>query len=210
LRCDSVPRKAPDKVVEHRISFGTYERTRIDELISLHRKTSIANSTSNFLGGITLPVLGLAALLYVGFSLEDLVENVKKWTDKTSTGISNYLVENEIVVYTAPAIGEAINRNNIQKADLYAEWQRRMQSGEIKYSSSASDTYKSKIESLEKKDIVLRRMLDKIATGKADEYSYIDPFDNWSILGGYEQDDEAVDTMLQEFYEDEGGSGTYN
>jgi len=205
-----MPRKAPDKVVEHRISFGTYERTRIDELISLHRKTSIANSTSNVLGGITLPVLGLAALLYVGFSLEDLVENVKKWTDKTSTGISNYLIDNEIVVFTAPAIGEAINRNNIQKADVYAEWQRRLQSGDIKYSSSASDTYKSKLESLEKKDVVLRRMLDKIAKGESPDYSYVDPLDAISITGGIDTRDEAVDELLQEYYESEGGTGTYN
>jgi len=207
-----MPRKAPDKVVEHRISFGTYERTRIDELISLHRKTSIANSTSNVLGGITLPVLAVAALLYVEFSLDDFVEDTKAWIDKASTAISNYLIENEIVVFTAPAIGEAINQNNIKKAEIYEEWQRRLRSGEISYSGSASATYKSKLQSLEKKDVVLRRMLNKIAEGKADEYSYVDPIDTLSITGGIrgDQQDEALDELLQEFYEDEGGSGTYN
>lgn len=205
-----MPRKAPDKVIEHRITLGSYERAELREVVKRYKTTSVASSVGNVLQGIGWPVLAGAALLYVGFSLDDLIEDTKGFIDSTSDGVVNWVEDNGLVVYTAPKIGEEIKQTEEKKAAIYEQYVNDLNSGKYTYSSQEAKRVRKKLERLETREQTLRRMLDKIAKGEASEFSLVTFFDSGGVVAGTTQGDATVDRTLQEFYEQEGGVGEFD
>lgn len=207
-----MPRKAPDKVIEHRITLGQYEREELRQVVRRYRQTSVANSVGNVLSGVGWPVLAGAALLYVGFSLDDLIEKTKDYIDRASDGVVNFVEDNDLVVYTAPYIGQEIKEIEEEKVRIYTERQEYFDANADVpgiYSGAKAQTYKAKLERLQRREEVLTRMLDKIAKGEAVPYSYVTFFDSGGFLNTT-QGDKTIDRTLQEFYEEEGGEGDFD
>jgi len=169
-----MPRKAPDKVIEHRISLSNFERERIDSLMRLHRNNSITRNVTNGVGVAGLPMLGVAALIWVGFSLTDLVDRTKTWAQKVADPISTWLTESGVFfTYTADEIGRAIQENEERKMKLGEEYQEWLQDGpsdgdkfDEYFYSGKGELYRSKLQSYTNREVVLRKMLNDIATGK--------------------------------------------
>jgi len=72
-----MPRKAPDKVIEHRISLSNFERTTLLEELNRSRENKLYSSAINQIGAIA----GSSLLLYgVGLYLGiNLVKDAKDW-----------------------------------------------------------------------------------------------------------------------------------
>lgn len=199
-----MPRKAPDKVIEHRITLGNYERETTRELVKRHKINSNAAIVTNSLQSISLPLLGAAALLYVGFSLDDVVESAKSTFDKYTNKISDWLVDPDgagVVNYTADEIGRAIVKTEREKAATYEDYMAFVNGPMFAFSGgmqgAMATSYRRKLESLEARERILRKMLNDIAEGGGIGY----------LIGG---SDEAQEQQLQDYYEREGGEGQIN
>lgn len=84
-----MPRKAPDQVIEHRISLSNFEREKIIEELTRQRENRLYAAGINQIAGIA----GSSALLY-GLALYfgiDLVSNIKEWIDNTSSDLADLL-----------------------------------------------------------------------------------------------------------------------
>ena len=205
-----MPRKAPDKVIEHRITLGAYEREELRQVVRRYKKTSVANSVGNVLQGVGWPVLAGAALLYVGFSLDELVDDVKDTIDASSDAVVNWVEDNGLVVYTAPYIGQEIKETEEEKAKVYQQYVDDLNAGKYEFSSNTAKNVRKKLERLERREQTLRRMLDKIAKGEATAFSYVSIFDSGGVVEGTPQGQATVDRTLQEYYESEGGEGDFD
>lgn len=169
-----MPRKAPDKVIEHRISLSNYERDRVDQLLRLHRNNSITRNVTNGVGVVGLPMLGVAALIWAGFSLTDLVDRTKTWAQKVADPISDYLTQSGLFFnYTADEIGRAIQENEDRKMKLAEEYQEWLQDGpndgdkyDEYFYSGKGEMYRQKLQAYTDREVVLRKMLNDISTGK--------------------------------------------
>jgi len=90
-----MPRKAPNQVIEHRLSFSNFEREQILNQLSLNRDNQLFTSGINSVGSI----LGGGALLWgIGlyFGLDLLTkgkDSIQNFVDKSSTYISDILTE---------------------------------------------------------------------------------------------------------------------
>ena len=204
-----MPRKAPDKVIEHRITLGQYEREELRQVVRRYRQTSVANSVGNVLSGIGWPVLAGAALLYVGFSLDDLIDDTKDFIDRTSSGVVNFVEDNDLVVYTAPYIGKEITETEEEKAEVYQQYVDDLNAGKYEFNSTTAKNIRRKLERLERREQTLRKMLDKIAKGEAVPYSYVTFLESGGFLNTT-QGESTIERTLQEFYEEEGGEGEFD
>lgn len=198
-----MPRKAPKEIIEHRITLGNYERERINELIDTYQARSVAKSTTDLLGSISFPMLGVAALIWVGFSLDEFIEEAKGQFQSFTSKISDWLVDPDgagIVNYTADEIGRAIIVTREEKAALYEEsktfYEQNPQGG---YSSAEGKNYRRRIKALDDRERILEKMLDDITQGTGSVPGY--------FVYGMGTSDAAQRRMLQEAYEEYGGEG---
>ena len=196
-----MPRKAPDKVIEHRITLGNYERETTRELVKRHKINSNAAIVTNSLQSISLPLIGAAALLYVGFSLDEVITQAKSTFDKYTNKISDWLVDPDgagVVNYTGDEIGRAIVKTEQEKAATLSEYLSFVNGANFAdqggMQGATATAYRRKLESLEDRERVLRKMLDDVAQGGGISY----------LIGG---SDEAQKQQLQDYYESEGGQG---
>lgn len=86
-----MPRKAPDKVIEHRIALSNFERAQIIEQLELSRTNAMITSGINQVG----TVLGSGVLLYglaTYFGL-NLFSAGKDTFDKVTNTLSDYLFD---------------------------------------------------------------------------------------------------------------------
>ena len=88
-----MPRKAPDKVIEHRISLSNFERTQLLEQIEKTRENSLIKSGINQIGGIAgSGVLLYAVGAYFGVGLfSSAYDKVTDWVNNTSSSLANFL-----------------------------------------------------------------------------------------------------------------------
>lgn len=191
-----MPRKAPTQVIEHRLTLGNYERTKIDESIAIAKRRTLARTTTDALNSISWPMLGIAALFYAGATIDDVIGGAKNIFNRTTNYISDKIVNSRLWNYTADEIGREIEKVTTEKAQTYTEWQEYMQSGGG-YSDATSTLYKQKLQSLENRDRILRQMLDDIATGANTEIGWL------SNLRTVKEQQE----YLQQQYENYGGEG---
>lgn len=88
-----MPRKAPDQVIEHRISLSNFEREKIIEELTRQRENRLYAAGINQIGAIAGSGALLYALgLYFGIDLyKDLKDGVQDWIDKTSDDLADLL-----------------------------------------------------------------------------------------------------------------------
>ena len=193
-----MPRKAPKEVIEHRITLGNYERERIDEIIKTYQASSALGGFTNLLGSIGWPLLGVAGLLYVGFSFDDFIEDTKTWAKKQGDNLANWFEKNGLVNYTADEIGRAINENDAKIAELVGEMGENVQKycdpNSPNFSESECKRINSEMDRLQKRDKVLRKMLQQIIDNKV-------PFAgaSWLFYTG-KQDDSTQSDLLDQWY----------
>lgn len=196
-----MPRKAPKEIIEHRITLGNYERERINEFIDTYQARSVVKSASDIFGSISLPLLGIAALIYVGFNLDDFIEETKSQWDKYTNKLSDWMVDPDgggVVNYTSDEIGRAIVRTEEAKAALYEEMLAFYNAAPGNYTSSKGRRYRRDLEALESREQILRKMLNDIATGENASIGWVSNIRRKSEQAEY----------LQEIYQEYGGTGT--
>lgn len=88
-----MPRKAPDQVIEHRISLSNFERTQILEQIEKNRENGLIKSGINQIGGIAgSGVLLYAVGAYFGIGIfSSLYDSVTGWINNTSSSLADFL-----------------------------------------------------------------------------------------------------------------------
>ncbi len=75
-----MPRKAPKEVIEHRITFGDYERKQMEQMIDAYQTDKIVENVPNFMLGIA--GLGVAAAFgLVGYALYYWLDSVPSIKD---------------------------------------------------------------------------------------------------------------------------------
>lgn len=86
-----MPRKAPDQVIEHRISLSNFERSQIIEQLEKQRESAIVNSGITQVGTL----IGSGVLLYgiAGYLGINLLSKGKDLFDDVTKGMSDYLFE---------------------------------------------------------------------------------------------------------------------
>lgn len=170
--------------------------------MTTHQARIASNTVTNLIGSISVGTLGVAALIWVGFSLDEFVEKAKGWAKTTGYAFADWLTDNGFINYTADEIGRAITENDEEKARVYAEMLEFYQAADGNYSSQRGKNYRSELEALEKRDVILRKMLNDIATGNTDGLIKV----GW-VYQTTESDREATADILQEWYRSEGGEG---
>jgi len=96
--CDIMPRKAPKEVIEHRITFGDFERKELKDAINSYQQDKILENVPNILMGAagvvvagTVAAVGYAVYYWLD-SVPSIVETVKdvvgNTQDKVSTAVS--------------------------------------------------------------------------------------------------------------------------
>mgnify|MGYP003645958677 FL=1 len=103
-----MPRKPCDNVNEFRITLGDFERKKIQEIITTQQAnvavdgvTAVAQAVGTAIGGLGVYALGAAALLYVGFSFDETVDNI-------STRFTTWLEKSGFVNYHADEYGREL------------------------------------------------------------------------------------------------------
>lgn len=88
-----MPRKAPDKVIEHRISLSNFERTQILEQIEKNRENALIKSGINQIGSIAgSGVLLYAVGAYFGIGLfSSAYDKISNIVNSTSSGLADFL-----------------------------------------------------------------------------------------------------------------------
>lgn len=88
-----MPRKAPDKVIEHRISLSNFERTQLLEQIEKNRENSLIKSGINQIGGIAgSGVLLYAVGAYFGIGIfSSAYDYVSDLVNNTSSSLADFL-----------------------------------------------------------------------------------------------------------------------
>ena len=87
-----MPRKAPDQVIEHRISLSNFERSQIVEQLEKSRDSRLISSGISQVGAIAGSSLLLYGVgLYLGINLfKDAKDGIYDWVDKTSTNMADF------------------------------------------------------------------------------------------------------------------------
>lgn len=183
--------------------MSNFERARLDEMITSYQAKATANTVTNLIGSISLPMLGVAALIWVGFSLDDFIEETKDWAKRQGDKFADYLTKSGVINYTADEIGRAIVENEEKKQDLYAESMAFYQANSENYSSSKGKNYRKRLTALEERDVILRKMLNDIATGNTSGIGKV----GWVFQPDTEADRENTADLLQSWYQQEGGEG---
>jgi len=187
--------------------MSNFERGRLDELITTYQAKSTANAVTNLIGSVSLPMLGIAALIWVGFSLDDFIEDTKSWAKRQGNAFADYLTKSGVINYTADEIGRAIVETENKKAAMYAEMTQFYQADPSNYNSKRGVNYRKDLQALENREQILRKMLNDIATGNVDGMEKI----SWVLQpSDSEQDRQVTADLLQQWYQQEGGEGTIN
>jgi len=159
-----MPRKAPDKVIEHRISLSNFERDKILEELSRSRENRLYASAINQVGAVAGSSLLLYGLgLYLGLNLfKDAKDAIFDFVDNTSTTLADVAggiidptgtimttAEAEVVRSFYDRLDEAIvYHRQMERANSAASAAllRRLQAGEITLDEFKTDLEPIKIE----------------------------------------------------------------
>lgn len=158
-----MPRKPCDNVSEYRITLGDFERKKIQEIITTQQAnvavdgvTAVAQAVGTAIGGLGVYALGAAALLYVGFSFDETVDNI-------STRFSTWLEKSGFVNYHADEYGRELVK-------VYAELQTLNDEAQTLDSSNPVDLKRhqqimTRVALLTKRQDVLEALIRAIAEG---------------------------------------------
>jgi len=181
-----MPRKAPDKVIEHRISLSNFERDKILEELSRSRENKLYASAINQVGAVAGSSLLLYGLgLYLGLNLfKDAKDYIFDFVDDASTSLADMAggiidptgtimttAEAEVVRSFYDRLDEAIvYHRQMERANSAASAAllRQLQNGEITLEAFKIDLEPIKIEADE-----LDKLRNDILTTKRKGQYYI-------------------------------------
>lgn len=94
-----MPRKAPDKVVEHRVTLGTYERDRLNKALATQRIQAFT-SISTGAGVAALGIGGVFGVYILSkwLGVGDILENIVK-TPKRLANAAKFLISDRAILY---------------------------------------------------------------------------------------------------------------
>jgi len=191
-----MPRKPPTEVIEHRISLSDFERRELKQYIDAQQVNAGINVVGGILQSVSFPLLALAALTWVGFSLTDLVESTKVFVDDSSTKVKGWFEKNGYVNYQADELGREIDKIQAEMAILRPEL---AAIGTAMPPETRNwDRYwevDRQMKILADRETILRKMLNDIVMEEASGFSL-------HVTKEQHQRD------LQTWYENEGGEGT--
>jgi len=124
-----MPRKAPEKVIEHRISLSNFERELLTRTIKETREAMYWKAGINQIGGIAgSGVLLYGLIAYFGYNiLSDLTDSTKKWIDKTSTSLADIIGDAIGVEFATNEANAIFNANDrLDEAIKYEKEQSRL------------------------------------------------------------------------------------
>ncbi len=124
-----MPRKAPNEVIEHRISLSNFERDLLTRTIEENRNAGYWRAGISQIGqvaGSGILLYGLIA--YFGYNIMgDLTDGVKKWVDKTSTNLADTIGDALGVPLNTEEADAIINANDrIDEAIVYEREQAKL------------------------------------------------------------------------------------
>lgn len=128
-----MPRKAPDQVIEHRISLSNFERSQIIDQLQKQRENRTINAGISQIGAVAGSSLLLYGVLaYLGIDLfKKAKDGIFDFIDDTSTGLADF-VTREFLDGIPPntAEAEAIRSfyDRIDEAKIYHRQEERLQS----------------------------------------------------------------------------------
>jgi len=204
-----MPRKPPTNVIEHRISLSDFERKQLKEFVNAQEIRAGFGSAAALMQGVSWPLLAAAALWWVGFSFDEFVDDVKDFIDSSSTKVKTWMEKKGFVNYQADEIGREIEKNEAEKQALYAESIAFYNEHPDNYNSKKGKGYRTKLTKLETRDVILREILNDIATGKISGY---DLEAHGDMSSGYFKDQYGregtiFEYNMQQLYESYGGEG---
>jgi len=184
-----MPRKAPTNVEEHRITFGNAERKLIKSTTDKMAFAEITKGVGTAIGGLGVAGAAIAALLYVGFNIEDYI-------DDKSSAILGYLEKKGWVRYQAPVYGQRLEACRAEQEALFNE--SAALNGTIKNQGfpmtetqrARLDSIHSRMQVLTRRDAVLVSIINDIAEGRRAGY-----WTHFGIAG--------FDTLLEREYDQE-------
>lgn len=103
-----MPRKAPNQVVEQRITLGTYERNEVEKLRRLARRKQNIDAATAAVMPLSLLVVGLTGVFVVTNTWQKVNDLIPTW-DGVLDGVSN-------VIHGDQATKEAILRDATEQA----------------------------------------------------------------------------------------------
>jgi len=150
-----MPRKAPDNVTEHRITFGNKEREIIQKTADKVVLSNTIGAVGSAIGGISMGGLALAALIYAGF-------NIKDWIDDWSDELSTWMLKQGYVSYHADYYVLKIKEAEAEIESLIEQYA----AGAITH-----EAFSRRFAILSKRIKVLTQLIADIAEGKRAGYS---------------------------------------
>jgi len=193
-----MPRKAPTQIIEHRISLSNFERAELRQMIQSQRRIQRVRAGANIAQSISFPLIGLAALVYVGFSADELVDDVKSFVDNSADKLKGYMEKKGWVNYQADEIGRQMAAIVIEQDELMAEMLAigNTPGGMDSWQAKRFRWIQNRLTLLSKRDDILRKMLNDIVTGKRSGFT---------TYGG-DRSAALHEAALQSWYESEGGT----
>lgn len=124
-----MPRKAPEKVIEHRISLSNFERDLLTRTIEKDRENALYVAGVNQIGQIAgSSVLLYGLMAYFGYNLLDEAKNkIKEFIDTSSTGLADVLGGWAGIPFNTEEANAIYNANDrIDEAIVYEREQLRL------------------------------------------------------------------------------------
>lgn len=103
-----MPRKAPGQVIETRITLGTYERDKVEELRALVRRKQNIDAATAVIMPVSVLAVGLTGVFVVTNTWQKINDLIPTW-DGILDGVSN-------VIHGDTATKEAILRDATEQA----------------------------------------------------------------------------------------------
>lgn len=170
-----MPRKACDKVIEHRISLSGFEREQLKEVINSIQANnyatgagSVMTGIGSIVGGIGFPLAALALGAWVGYSLLD---NIDDTADTISTKYTSWLGRTGRVNYTADELGRMLTKTEAQEEQAGIDMLKYADRNQPTYDVVKAKATVRRMESLNKQTVLLRDMIARIASGDLEGYT---------------------------------------
>lgn len=168
-----MPRKPCESVQEFRITLGDFERKKVNEILALKQQndiidgvTATTQAVATAVGGLGVAGLAWAALIYVGYSFEEIVDDLSDYA-------TDFFERSGVVNYTADDYGRELVK---VEAELQLLFQANQELGNTDPMTprvlKQIETNTKKAAKLVKKQDALRGLIDAIAAGDVSGYSF--------------------------------------
>lgn len=186
-----MPRKAPDKVVEHRVTLGTYERDRLNKALETQRIQAYT-SISTGAGVAALGIGGVYGIYILSkwLGVGDIIENILN-TPKRLINAAKFLTSDTAILYYIQRFPQTAGLLRTLRAQVKREYEEYRQKRSLleaeyaKFGDPASSYYDAQKEPIilaqitaldeewEETEIRIQQKLDSIVQTVRDEVPFL-------------------------------------